>query len=115
YQTQVDDTKKILIVVDEQSSKGFNGIVAQQLSDKYKRPVIVGRRHGGEISGSFRSYGDFPMRTFLKAFGDITAVGHEPAGGVSFKEDKLEELQEYIEAHAKSLDEMEPTIEYDIE
>ena len=40
YMSKVDTSQKVLIVIDEQSSKGFNGIVAQQLSDLYELKYI---------------------------------------------------------------------------
>jgi single-stranded-DNA-specific exonuclease len=115
YMTKVDSSKKVLMVFDEQSSKGFNGIVAQNLSETYKRPVLVGRLHNGVASGSFRSYNGFKMKSFLQEFGDIEAMGHEGAGGFSVKEEKLEELDIYIKRLMPSLDEKEPTVVYDLE
>src|SRR5690606_24278153 len=116
YMTKVNSSKKALLVLDEQSSKGFNGIVAQQLSDKYQRPVLVGRLHKGTASGSFRSYNGFKMKSFLQGFGEeIEALGHEGAGGFVIKEDRLQDLETYIERLMPSLDEAEPTVIYDIE
>ena len=116
YMSKVNSSKKVLMVLDEQSSKGFNGIVAQQLSDKYKRPVLVGRLHKGTASGSFRSYNGFKMKTFLQGFGDdIEALGHEGAGGFVIKEDRLQDLETYIDRLMPSLDDEEPTVLYDIE
>ncbi|MER2008515.1 MAG: DHH family phosphoesterase [Psychrobacillus sp.] len=115
YMTKVNQSEKALIVIDEQSSKGFNGIVAQQLTDIYKRPVIVGRQHGGTISGSFRSYNNFKFKSFLAEFGDIEALGHEGAGGIVLKEENLEALQKYINDNLPELEDEEPTILYDME
>jgi single-stranded-DNA-specific exonuclease len=116
YEVKIDPSKKVLIVIDEHSSRGFNGIVAQQLSDRFKRPVIVGRRHKGEISGSFRSFNDFQMRSFLKEFGNnIEAVGHEPAGGVTVKEELLHQLEAYIDSNMPELSKKEQVLEYDFE
>jgi single-stranded-DNA-specific exonuclease len=115
YMTKVNQSEKALIVIDEQSSKGFNGIVAQQLSDIYKRPVIVGRLHNGTISGSFRSFNNFKFKSFLAEFGDIEALGHEGAGGIVLKEENLEALQEYINTNLPDLEDEEPTVLYDLE
>jgi single-stranded-DNA-specific exonuclease len=115
YMTKVNQSEKALIVIDEQSSKGFNGIVAQQLSDIYKRPVIVGRLHNETISGSFRSYNNFKFKSFLAEFGDIEALGHEGAGGIVLKAENLEALQDYINTNLPDLEDEEPTIVYDIE
>lgn len=116
YMTKVNHNEKVLIVLDEQSSKGFNGIVAQQLSDIYKRPVIVGRLYKNTASGSFRSYGNFDMKEFLKNSELLEdAVGHPQAGGFTVKEDNLEDLIEYIEKNLPELEDKEPTIIYDLE
>lgn len=116
YKKNVDDSKKVLIVSDEQSIKGFNGIVAQQLSEEYKRPVIVGRVHNGLLSGSFRSYNGFKFKKFLNQFdGDIEALGHEGAGGIEISEELIPNLEKYFERHMPSLDDTQPTVLYDLE
>lgn len=125
YMTKIDETDKILLVLDEQSSKGFNGVVAQQLAQTYKRPAIVGRIHKGTVSGSFRSYGEFKLKSFLNQFAEdmnkadgnvnIEAIGHEGAGGFVFPEKYLPTLIEYIECNMPELSDTEPTIVYDVE
>ncbi|PGO60613.1 single-stranded-DNA-specific exonuclease RecJ [Priestia megaterium] len=116
YMSKVDDSKKVLIVTDEQSSKGFNGIVAQQLSERYGRPAIVGRIHNGVLSGSFRSYNGFKFKKFLQQFpNEIEALGHEGAGGIIISESLVGELEAYIERHMPSLEDTEPTVIYDLE
>ena len=116
YMKKVDSSQKVLIVIDEQSSKGFNGLVAQQLSDTYRRPVIVGRLHNGQVSGSFRSYNGFDLKGFLNDSGlVIESMGHNQAGGFSVKEENVEALKEYIENNMPKLEEREPFIIYDIE
>lgn len=116
YKKNIDDTKKVLIVTDEQSSKGFNGIVAQQLSEEYRRPVIVGRIHNGKLSGSFRSYNGFKFKRFLNQFdGELDALGHEGAGGIEISQDLLPDLEKYIERHMPSLEDVKPTVYYDLD
>lgn len=117
YSQLVNEKQKILFVMDDESSKGFNGLVAQQLSDKYKRPVVVGRLHNGKLSGSFRSYGNFKLKSFLSQFDDeIIVKGHPMAGGiVDFPEEKLEDLYTYIQRHMPELQDTEPVAMYDLE
>lgn len=118
YSKQVNLDEKLLVVLDDKSSKGFNGVVAQQLSDKFKRPVIVGRNHKGTISGSFRGYGKLKLKSFLNGFNDIAEIevlGHEGAGGIVMPSENLELLQEYINKFLPELDEKEQTIIYDLE
>ncbi|AZU99023.1 single-stranded-DNA-specific exonuclease [Bacillus phage pW2] len=118
YSKKVNLKEKILVVLDDKTSKGFNGVVAQQLSDTFKRPVIVGRNHKGTISGSFRSYGGFPLKNFLADFneiGEIEVLGHPEAGGIVMDSEHLGNLQEYIKRFLPDLESEEQTIEYDIE
>jgi single-stranded-DNA-specific exonuclease len=122
YMKSVNENQKVLIVMDEQSSKGFNGIVAQQLTDKYKRPAIVGRIHNGTLSGSFRSHNGFKFKKFLNQFPyeydsmtTFEALGHEGAGGIVISDSLLPDLEAYIERHMPSLDDTEPTVVYDVE
>lgn len=116
YMKHVDTSKKVLIVMDDESSKGFNGLVSQQLSDLYKRPAIVGRLHRGKLSGSFRSFGGFDFKSFLQ---DSTlveeAMGHNQAGGIVVKEENIDKLIDYIENNMPELSEKEATIVYDFE
>lgn len=116
YSKNIDTDKKALIVLDEQSSKGFNGLVAQQLSNTYKRPALVGRLYRGVASGSFRSYDNFKLKSFLQEFdGEIEVMGHEQAGGYEIKEEYLPKLEKYIEDNLPNLKDKEPTFVYDIE
>jgi single-stranded-DNA-specific exonuclease len=116
YMEKVNPNEKILVVLDEQSSKGFNGIVAQNLAERYKRPVIVGRLHKGTASGSFRSYGGLDLKGLLMESGFVEeAMGHKQAGGFTVKEENLENLLKFIEENMPDLEEKEPTVVYDLE
>lgn len=116
YMKKINPEHKILIVTDEQTSKGFNGIVAQQLTEIYRRPVIVGRLHKGSIAGSFRSYNGFDLKTFLNESNLVKeSLGHPEAGGFVIEEGKLDELIEYINNNLPDIEEKEPYVLYDIE
>lgn len=119
YMTKINQNQKALIVLDEQSSKGFNGVVSQQLSDMYKRPVIVGRIHKGTVSGSFRTYNNFNFKQFLSQASEgvegLEVLGHDGAGGIVMKEELLEHLERYIEDNLPKLEDKEPTVVYDLE
>lgn len=115
YSKSVDPSKKALVVLDDKASKGFNGIISQQLSDAYKRPAIVGRLHKGVASGSFRANG-FDFKSFLQASGLLKeAMGHPSAGGFEIEEDKLDDLLQYIEDNLPELGEQEAYVLYDLE
>ena len=116
YSKFIDKEQKVLFIADEMSSKGFNGLVAQQLATEYNRPAIVGRLHNGVFSGSFRSYGGFKLKSFLNDFdGELQALGHEGAGGIIIDEEYIANLMQYIDVFLPELDEIEPVITYDLE
>lgn len=115
YMKKADINKKAIMVFDEHSNKGLNGLISQQLSSRFKRPTIVGRIHKGTISGSCRSYGGFDMQSFLTETGYVEAIGHKEAFGISFPEEKLKELIMYIEENLPSLSDKEQAIIYDLE
>ena len=116
YKDKIDNTQKVLIVFDEKSSKGFNGIISQQLTDIYQRPAIVGRIHNGVIAGSFRSFNGFDLKDFLSKSNLLKeAQGHPQAGGFVLDEENLDNLIEYIEKELPELDEKEPFVLYDLE
>lgn len=116
YAKVVDSNKKVIFVLDEQSSKGFNGLVAQNLSDQYKRPAIVGRLHNGVASGSFRSYGKLDFKQFLLESGLVDeAMGHPKAGGFTVKEKNLNALKKYINENMPEIEHKEPFVLYDLE
>lgn len=115
YDKFVNKDDKIIIVFDEESNSGFNGLVAQNLAQKYQRPVFVLRHGNGYMSGSGRSYGGLNTKDLLSQLPYVSAVGHEQSHGVSFPEDKLEEVREHINKNVKALKSREPILIYDIE
>lgn len=103
YSKHVDVSEKIIIAIDDNASKGFNGVIANDLAQRYQRPALVLRRTNGILTGSYRTYGNFKMKTFLNGFHMIGyALGHEEAGGVEFKEIHLEHLKEYVNKKIKA-------------
>ncbi|HEY8542571.1 MAG TPA: DHHA1 domain-containing protein, partial [Pseudothermotoga sp.] len=97
YKAKVNPNDRIIIVTDPQASKNFNGLIAQQLARVFRRPAIVLREHNGRLDGSYRSFGDFNMKSYLSKFKILNYVGgHEKAGGIGLRADKLETLRRII-------------------
>ncbi|EML6324949.1 DHH family phosphoesterase [Bacillus cereus] len=115
YEEQVNPNDKIIIAIGNDPSKSFNGLVANKIAQKYKRPAIVARDFGDKIAGSFRSMGDFNMNSYLKRTGLVKkSVGHPFAGGVEVVAENVEELREYFNEHI-NMDIFLDDIEYDLE
>lgn len=114
YSAQVDPNDKVLIAIDENASKGFNGVIANELAQQYQRPALVLRRINGILTGSYRTFGNFKMKSFLNTFPMITyALGHEEAGGVELKEIHLDHFKEFIDKKIKSV--VSSKLEYDFD
>jgi Single-stranded DNA-specific exonuclease len=115
---QIDENDKIIVIVEPSIGKGFNGIVAARIAESYQRPVIVlGHKNeeDKQYSGSFRSYGEFPVRSFLKQVKHANySAGHEGAGGTACWKNKLEEFKKEINQKLKD-HVFESYVEYDLE
>lgn len=74
--------------------KSVTGLVANKLTSKYCKPVVLLRETSkNEFGGSCRGYDKGPVKNlmeFLNKAG-ITCHGHSNAAGLSVKKDKLEE------------------------
>ena len=75
----------------------LNGLIAMQLSQKYKRPTIVARLNPqGYVRGSIRGLSNSELSSF-KDYLDSTGLfeyvqGHDNAAGCSIKNNDLDEL-----------------------
>lgn len=115
YESMIDDNDKVIIIPHPEAQKNFNGLIANKISQKYKRPAMVLRDHGDKMMGSFRSYGDFKLKKFLRQLPFIDyAEGHEASGGVGFDRQFHPILREIFQEELKDED-FDFTIEYDLE
>lgn len=115
YIDNVDTSQKIIIISDDESNKGFNGLVAQNIAQKYQRPCFVVRDHDGMCMGSGRSFGGFNTQNFLSELDWVEATGHDYAHGLNFPSDKLDELKEYIKENMPDELSSEAKIYYDVD
>jgi len=106
---------KIIYVVTKNATKNYNGLVAQQLASKYKKPTVVLKDNDDVYEGSFRSYNDFDLLTFFQNCPYITnAGGHKEAGGISIPSKYFDKLKPYVEDGLSEIS-FDPVIKYDIE
>ncbi|OZB98137.1 DHH family phosphoesterase [Paenibacillus sp. XY044] len=113
----IDPNDKVIIVYDSSIGKGYNGLVAQEISKKYSRPAIVlgDGDEEGIYSGSFRGLESFPLLDILSECKFITfAVGHPGAGGTGVKIENLGELRNELNNKLGNV-EFDETQYYDLE
>lgn len=118
YVTKINPEDKILVAIDEEASKNFNGLIANKIAQEFKRPAIVMREHEGSLAGSYRGYAGFDMRSFLnqKPIRKLLkyAVGHPGAGGIGLKASNYPKFSETVNNLLKDID-FRPSFDYDFE
>jgi single-stranded-DNA-specific exonuclease len=115
YSKKINTDEKVLIAIGELESKSFNGLVAQGLSKEHQRPALVMREHKGSLGGSYRTFGDFDVQSFLRGCPHInSADGHPYAGGVTLYSKNLDKFREYVNSEL-AVFEFEQVVEYDLE
>ena len=103
---------KVLFVRLEDEDKfpsELNGLIAMQLSAKYKKPTIVARLNNqGFDRGSARGMNQSELRDFKQFLEDSGyfeyAQGHANAFGVSIPDEKLSEFHKYANDALKDID-----------
>ena len=94
---------------DDKFPPELNGLIAMQLSQKYKRPTIVARLNNeGYIRGSIRGLSNSELQSF-KAYLDSTGLfeyvqGHDNAAGCSLLASNLSRLHELANTQLASID-----------
>lgn len=98
---------------DDKIDKGFNGLIATKIADRYKKPCLVVNCKNGTCAGSGRSINNIPLKTLLNKTNLLNwSNGHESAFGLSFKEENIEEIYEALED--KIINNEEKIIDYDL-
>ncbi|GFN32433.1 single-stranded-DNA-specific exonuclease RecJ [Paenibacillus xylaniclasticus] len=112
---RVNEDDRCIVVVDGSLGKGFNGLIANDLANIYKRPVVILGETDDEYQGSFRSYGNFDFLSLVSGMRIVTnSGGHACAGGVSIKKDELSRFKEQLNKKLKSV-KFETSLLYDLE
>ena len=94
-----------LVVFPNDAHEGITGIVAGKLKDKYERPTIVLTKTGEFLKGTGRSIKTVDMYKTLKGADYLFEKfgGHQGACGFLMREEKLDQLVEYLENEMKEL------------
>ncbi len=91
---KTDLNNKFLFIIGEDWPEGILGLIAGKLTQKYRRPVIVGSEKNGKVKASARSIESFHIANALKESSKyLTAFGgHSQAAGLSFERENFEKL-----------------------
>lgn len=106
---------KILIVPMDEKFDGIpseiNGVTAQKVSVKHKRPTLLLRENGEELKGSGRSSdtfdlkGSLGLKDFLESSKYFNFVaGHMNAFGTSIQRENLQKFHDFANSELKDVD-----------
>lgn len=111
----IDTSGKMIFIITDESSSGMNGLIAQDIAQKYQKPTFVGRLKDDMVMGSGRSYAGIKLKTFLDESGLVEyASGHEGALGIGFKYSQLGLIEDYVAEHMEDGGQKERIFFYDI-
>ena len=121
----LDEHKVILVTLDETESdqvdSTLTGLIAMELTKRYKRPVLITRSNdaGDIFSGSGRGINDSALddfRLFCESSGLVKyAQGHAQAFGYSITKENREAFLNYADKELKDIDFTETYYEVDYE
>ncbi len=112
------DKNKILIVnVTDILEKSLSGLVANQLTNRYKRPCLLIRQHNGDVfGGSGRGYDKHEIKDFRQFLINtdkfIFCEGHPGAFGLNIHKDNLVEVNDILNKQLEHI-ELEDVYEVD--
>ncbi|MDR0803475.1 MAG: single-stranded-DNA-specific exonuclease RecJ [Rickettsiales bacterium] len=96
---KIKDRNHIFICQDDWP-KGFMGIIAGRIKDKFNLPTLVATRLGDEINGSGRSIPQIDLGAIIRgalAAGILSeGGGHSVAAGFSLRGDRMEDFQRFL-------------------
>ena len=87
----IHDNNVIIGLLDEDVPSSITGLVAMKVSDKHKRPTMIGKDYGEYIAGSARA--DIDFKDILNNSGLFEyAQGHQQAFGFKFNKSKMSDI-----------------------
>lgn len=109
-----------MVLSGENWHPGVLGIVASRIAERFYRPTVVIGFEAGQGKGSARSIRGFHMvEAFRRCAGHLEKFGgHEFAGGLSIRQEKVEAFAQAFEAVARDKltpSELRPSLEIDAE
>lgn len=106
---------KKMIVVYTDTCYGVNGLIANKLLEKYKRPILVLKQYEDDVySGSMRATGVKDFRQMCEDSGYAIAKGHELASGIFIQSSDMDKFKDYMENILPDMAENEEVITADI-
>lgn len=100
----VDGAAGVIVLSDPDWHPGVIGIVCSRLAERFGRPAILLQDLDGTCRGSARSIDGYSIHDALRAASDCldSFGGHAMAAGLALSSDRVDDLREALNAHARA-------------
>jgi single-stranded-DNA-specific exonuclease len=97
--------RSMYVLAGEEWHPGVIGIVASRIAERHHRPAVLVALDGESGTGSARSIPGFDLLGALHGCAEHLERygGHRAAAGLTIRRDRLDQLQEALEAHADAV------------
>ena len=96
----IHDNNVIIGLLDEDVPSSITGLVAMKVSDKHRKPVMIGKKYDDALAGSLRAPDGLDFKAILTMSNLFNFVsGHASAAGWGINDSRLEELYKYLDEY----------------
>ena len=96
----IHDNNVIIGLLDEDVPSSITGLVAMKVSDKHRKPVMIGKKYEDVLAGSLRAPDGLDFKGILTMSNLFNfASGHASAAGWGINTSNLEELYKYLDGY----------------
>ena len=96
----IHDNNVIIGLLDEDVPSSITGLVAMKVSDKHRKPVMIGKKYDDALAGSLRAPDGLDFKGILTMSNLFNfASGHASAAGWGINTSNLEELYKYLDEY----------------
>lgn len=93
----IHDNNVIIGLLDEDVPSSITGLIAMKVSDKHRKPVMIGKKYEDALAGSLRAPDGLDFKGILTMSNLFNfASGHASAAGWGINDSRLEELYKYL-------------------
>ncbi len=112
------ESRRSIVIYNEEWHKGVIGIVASRLTEQYYRPAVVLTRSDGMATGSARSVSGFDVYKAVQSCADLLEIfgGHTYAAGLTLRVENVpifkERFEQYVTEHIMD-EQTQPSLQID--
>ena len=96
----IHDNNVVIGLLDEDVPSSITGLIAMKVSDKHRKPVMIGKKYDDALAGSLRAPDGLDFKGILTMSNLFNfASGHASAAGWGINDSNLEELYKYLDEY----------------